>query len=153
MGNAIRNFVVKLICQDDDNMDKMDGKEENEYSSTTVRAQLGQYDDDWIRNRCSTEDREKFFKWWYFKWKRERPPLKVRIIYFYKYASTKEIFFASDVFQNILFGQKYDEELRGFKAFLGVVLSLIHMIIFVIFAFVAFCLGLVTWGYLWPKGI
>mmetsp|Transcript_23560 Transcript_23560/g.29691 ORF Transcript_23560/g.29691 Transcript_23560/m.29691 type:complete len:106 (-) Transcript_23560:882-1199(-) len=27
------------------------------------------------------------------------------------------------------------------------------MLIFVIFALITFCVGFVTWGYLWPKGI
>ncbi len=147
--NTIRNFMVKILRYDNDNTIKI--KDDMEFDK--VRTQLGQYDDFWIKNECSEKDMEKFFKWWYYPWKKECPPLKTRLWYFYTYASFNEILFTGNVFQNIMLGFKYDHELKGFKAFVGLVLSLVHMVIFVILVIISLCLGFVTFGYLWPKAI
>lgn len=59
-------------------------------------------------------------------------------------------FFLSKVFQNILFGLKYDEEVKGFTFFIALILSFCHFILAIVVACIVFALGLVSCGTLWP---
>jgi hypothetical protein len=115
-----------------------------------IRKKMSQYDDEWMK-RCEDPELKDFYKWWYYSWKREQPPLKTRLYYFYLYASLTEIMFPEKVFQNIVFGLKYDEQLEGFKTALGMMLGFIHLFLGVIVLIVVLILGFLTLGFLWPK--
>jgi hypothetical protein len=116
------------------------------------RRPLGVYEEEWMM-KCHDKDMKDFFMWWYYAWKKDnkRPPLRTRLKYFYKYASMEDIMFPGQVFQNILFGRKYNEDLKGAKMLIATALSYLHFLAGFICAVVIFVLGLVSFGFLWPK--
>ena len=118
------------------------------------RRPLGVYEEEWVM-KCHDENMTKdFFMWWYYTWKNEdnkRPPLRTRLKYFYKYGSMEDIMLPGQVFQNILFGRKYNEELKGANLLIATSLSYLHYLAGFIYAVVVFVLGLVSFGFFWPK--
>ena len=117
------------------------------------RRPLGAYEEEWVM-KCHDENMTKdFFMWWYYAWKKDnkRPPLRTRLKYFYKYGSMEDIMLPGQVFQNILFGRKYNEELKGANLLIATSLSYLHYLAGFIYAVVVFVLGLVSFGFFWPK--
>jgi hypothetical protein len=118
------------------------------------RRPLGVYEEEWVM-KCHDENMTKdFFMWWYYTWTNEdtkRPPLRTRLKYFYKYGSMEDIMLPGQVFQNILFGRKYNEELKGANLLIAISLSYLHYLAGFIYAVVVFVLGLVSFGFFWPK--
>ena len=118
------------------------------------RRPLGVYEEEWVM-KCHDENMTKdFFMWWYYTWKNEdnkRPPLRTRLKYFYKYGSMEDIMLPGRVFQNILFGRKYNEELKGANLLIATSLSYLHYLAGFIYAVVVFVLGLVSFGFFWRK--
>lgn len=117
------------------------------------RRSFAHYDDDWMCEECSEDDMEQFFKWWYYTWKDEIPPLRTRLHYFYKHASMDEIFFPGSVFMNILFGHKYDEKVEGVHGIVALAISYIHFFFGALYAVLVFFLGLVSFGSTWTKEV
>ncbi len=126
---------------------------ESESVDDINRISFACYNDEWIQEECSEEDLERFFKWWYYSWRHECPPLQVRLHYFYKHASTSEIFFPGDVFMNILFGLKYNQKVDGPQAIIALAISYVHFISGAVCAILVCVLGLVTFGLSWTKEV
>jgi len=149
--NAIYTSMIRLVCSGKSD-DKTTGGDT--YDLYRFRFDFIQYDDDWVKLVDENDLHiNNFFKWWYYAWKKECPPLSTRLMYFYTHASMSEILFPGKVFHNVLFGLKYNEEIKGLRLSVALFLSLFHMIIGLITMIVIFVLGLFTWGILWPKEI
>jgi hypothetical protein len=152
--NSIRNKIKSLFSWMSIPMVKRELKHMNSSSKMNViriRKDFNRYDDKWMKMKCSKDDSEIFFHWWYYSWKKERPSLLMRLRYFYCHATVNDILFPGQVFINILFGKKYNEETRGIQRVLGLILSLIHFALGIIISTVIFFAGLSTWGLLWPR--
>ena len=149
--NSIAQFnsIARLFNCENDGDDKILRRHQI-VDKVAVRKAFGEYDDEWMKKVCTEEDLEKFYKWWYYSWKQETPALKTRLWYYYRHASFTEIVYPSKVYQNVLFGVKYDQEIKGAKFVIAMLMSLFHFMLAVIAVITVFLLGLFSFGILWP---
>jgi hypothetical protein len=147
--STIRNFSYQLLQP----FFRKDRDSHKTIVNQKLRKDFYLYDDNWMKSECNDDEMENFFKWWYYSWKIEKPSLRTRLKYFYGYASIEEILFPGKVFQNILFGLKYNEDIEGLWISIALVLSTTHLIVGLVITLVIFLFGLVTFGLLWPKEI
>jgi hypothetical protein len=150
--NEIFNYLHQFFCSCSDK----DPKSDSTVSYRKIRTVFAHYDNNWIKNKCTDDEMKNFFHWWYYSWKKERPSMITRLKYFYKFASMEEILVPGKVFQNLVFGVKYDTDVRGWKLMARLLFSpfqIIHMVVGLVILLLLFFLGLVTFGLLWPTAI
>ena len=106
-----------------------------------------------VRNAISDEDKLKFFYWWFgyipFAGEREDPSLKTRITYFIRRANLEEIIFPGPAFERILSGYDRNDDDGNILLYRIMAYLLFPVIIGGLLIF--FALGLLTFGYCWPK--
>lgn len=151
--NMIRNFVLNITNQSTkrkqdqkkkENSQEIDNtkvRKDDEVEKIKVRKDFAQYDDDWMHYKCKKVHLDLFYNWWYYSWKKERPQFRTRMWYFYNHATMNEIFFPGKVYQNMLFGKKYNEKLVGTKACIALIISVIHLFFGLVVAIIMFILG------------
>ena len=110
---SIRNFFIRSFQPKKEFSSLKKSLNQNTLNGPKHRKCFNEYDDGWI-NECSEQDMNLFFKWWYYEWKKECPPLRTRLMYFYSNACLDEIFFPSKVLYRIVLGHKYNEEVDGY---------------------------------------
>ena len=120
-------------------------------SDSSFRRSFKHYDQDFMKSIKGKDNVESFFKWWFYSWKTKQPHLSQRLRYFYSHASIFEILFPEKVFHNIVFGLKYNGEVRGAKKILAMVLSFIHFILGLPVCIGILILGVVSFGKYWPR--
>jgi uncharacterized membrane protein YeaQ/YmgE (transglycosylase-associated protein family) len=117
-----------------------------------------------VEDRGNEEGVKEFLRWWFHTIidaeNRDTsdtlttPSFNNRIYYFFTYAHLREIILPNEAFENILVGQKYDySDLSGIRFFFARICSFLLFLLSIIGSIVVFCLGLVSFGLLWPVGM
>ena len=103
-------------------------------------------------NKLEKNDKIDFFNWWFDRNPVAKvPALKDRLWYYFNRASSEEIVYPGQSFENVVQGIKYNKLGSGIMFIFARILSYILIIINTTVILGIFLLGLVTFGFGWPS--